>query len=222
MRLVLFGATGMVGQGALRECLLDDRVDDVVSVSRTPTGKQAAKLREIVLPELTDLHPIVNQLSAVDGCLFCLGVSSVGMSEAAYREVTFDLTMAAARVLYDLNPGLRFCYVSGRGTDTHGRAMWARVKGETEDALLAMSPQAYMFRPGFIQPQHGVRSKTRLYSTVYSLTGPLFPVLRRAFPAAVTTTERLGRAMVAVATGATPPTRVLETRDINAIGEVRP
>ena len=217
MKVLLFGATGMVGQGVLRECLLDPRVSDVVVVGRTPTGRSEAKLREIVRADLTELSPIADQLSDVDACSFCLGVSSVGMNEADYRRVTYDLTIAAARVLYGVNPALRFSYVSGQNTNTQGRAMWARVKGETEDALLAMSPQTYMFRPGFIQPQHGVRSKTRLYSTVYSATGALFPVLRRLFPSAVTTTERLGRAMVTVAVqGASK--RILETRDINAIG----
>jgi uncharacterized protein YbjT (DUF2867 family) len=217
MEVLLFGATGMVGQGALRECLLDSRVSELVVVGRTPTGRSEPKLREIVRPDLADLSPIADQLSEVDACLFCLGVSSAGLREAEYRRVTYDLTIGAARLLYDRNPALRFSYVSGQGTNTQGRAMWARVKGETEDALLAMSPQTYMFRPGFIQPQHGVRSKTRLYSTVYSVTGPLLPVLRRVFPSAVTTTERLGRAMVTVsAQGATK--RILETRDINAIG----
>jgi uncharacterized protein YbjT (DUF2867 family) len=186
-------------------------------VGRTPTGRSAAKLREILRADLTDLSPIGDQLSEVDACSFCLGVSSAGMNEADYRRVTYDLTIAAARVLYDLNPGLRFSYISGRGTNTQGRAMWARVKGETEDALVAMSPQTYMFRPGIIQPLHGVRSKTRLYSTLYGLSAPLFPVLRGLFPSAVTTTERLGRAMVAVAAQGAPK-RILETPDINEIG----
>jgi uncharacterized protein YbjT (DUF2867 family) len=218
MRLVVFGATGMVGQGAVRECLLDERVDEVAVVGRTSTGRRAAKLREIVHRDMADLGPIADQLSELDGCIFCLGVSSAGMSEADYRRDTYDLTLSAADVLLERSPALRFCYVSGRGSDTHGRAMWARVKGETEDALLALSPVSFMFRPGLIQPQYDVRSKTRLYSTVYSLTRPLFPVLRRAFPTAVTTTEWLGRAMVAVATGTTPAKRILETPDINAIG----
>jgi uncharacterized protein YbjT (DUF2867 family) len=214
--VLLFGATGMVGQGALRECLLDGRIDDVLVVGRTPTGRTAPKLREITRPDLHDLTPVADQLSEMDACLFCLGVSSAGLNEAAYRRVTYDLTIATARLLYQRRPELRFAYVSGQGTDTRGRAMWARVKGETEDTLLALSPQTYMLRPGFIQPQHGVRSKTQLYSIVYGVTAPLFPLLRRAFPGAVTTTERLGRAMVAIAADGAPK-RILETRDINAI-----
>jgi uncharacterized protein YbjT (DUF2867 family) len=217
VKVLLFGATGMVGQGVLRECLLDPRVSEVVVVGRTPTGRSATKLSEILRADLTDLSPIGDQLSEVDACCFCLGVSSAGMNEADYRRVTYDLTIAAARVLYDRNPGLRFSYVSGQNTNTQGRAMWARVKGETEDALLAMSPQTYMFRPGFIQPLHGVRSKTRLYASLYSVSAPLFPVLRRLFPSAVTTTERLGRAMVSVAVQGAPK-RILETTDINEIG----
>ena len=217
MRVLLFGATGMVGQGVLRECLLDPDVTHVLAVGRSATGQRHETLREIVVPDVANLSSIEPELSGFDACFFCLGVSSVGMNEADYRRVTYDLTIAAARVLYGVNPALRFSYVSGQNTNTQGRAMWARVKGETEDALLAMSPQTYMFRPGFIHPQHGVRSKTRLYSTVYSATGALFPVLRRLFPSAVTTTERLGRAMVTVAVqGASK--RILETRDINAIG----
>jgi uncharacterized protein YbjT (DUF2867 family) len=217
MKVMLFGATGMVGQGALRECLLDDRVTQVVVVGRTPTGRSGPKLREVTHSDFTDFGPISDQLSDVDACLFCLGVSSVGMDEAAYRRVTYDITLAAANALYAVNPDLTFAYISGQRTDAHGRAMWARVKGETENALLELSPHAYMFRPGFIQPQYGVRSKTRIYSIVYSLTNPLFPVLGRLFPSAVTTTQRLGRAMVAVAaTGYRK--RILETSDINEVG----
>lgn len=217
MRVVLFGATGMIGQGVLRECLLDARVSSVLAVGRTPIGRSESKLGEIVHPDLHDLRPIADRLSGLDACLFCLGVSSAGMREADYRRVTYDLTVSAAHALYERNPHMRFIYVSGQGTNTRGRAMWARVKGETEDALLAMSPQTYMFRPGFIQPQHGVRSRTRLYAAVYAVTAPLFPVLRRVFPSAVTTTERMGRAMVAVAANGCDR-RILETRDINAIG----
>ena len=146
MKVLLFGATGMVGQGALRECLLDERVTQVLAIGRTPTGKADPKLAEIVPSDLSDLSPVADQLSGVDACLFCLGVSSAGMSEAAYRSVTYDLTLAAAHRLHERNPQLRFLYISGQGTNTNGRAMWAQVKGQTEDALLALGPQTYMFR----------------------------------------------------------------------------
>ncbi|HXI56585.1 MAG TPA: epimerase, partial [Polyangia bacterium] len=179
MRIILFGATGMVGQGALRECLLDPDVSEVLSIGRTPVRRTAvgptdAKLREQVLADPGDLSSIEGQLVGYDACFFCLGVSSVGMTEAAYRRITYDLTLAAARTLSRLNPGMTFIYVSGAGTDSseRGRSMWARVKGQTENALLALPfKAAYMFRPGIIQPLHGIVSKTPLYRTFYFLLG---------------------------------------------------
>jgi uncharacterized protein YbjT (DUF2867 family) len=216
VKVILFGATGMVGQGVLRECLLDDGVGSVLTVGRTATGQQHPKLREVVHADLYDLAPIDGELSGLDACFFCLGVTSAGMSEADYRRVTYDLTIGAARALIRHNPDLTFVYVSGQGTDSNGRLMWARVKGETENALLAMPFRAYMLRPGIIQPLHGIRSRTRLYSVFYTVLGWLLPAVRRAFPGAVTTTEQVGRAMIGLArTGG--PKRVLETRDINAI-----
>jgi uncharacterized protein YbjT (DUF2867 family) len=218
MKVILLGATGMVGQGALRECLLDSGVDSVLALGRTPIGFEHPKLREIVRTDLFDLTPVAEQLSGYDACLFCLGVSSTGMSEEAYLRVTFDLTLSVARTLADVNPGMRFLYVSGAGTDSseRGRIMWARVKGRTENGLLKLPLDAYMFRPGFIQPQHGVRSKTATYRAMYAVTGPLYPVLRRIAPRLVTSSEVLGRAMVAVAANGAPK-RILETSDINAI-----
>ena len=218
MKVILLGATGMVGQGALRECLLDSGVDSVLALGRTPTGMEHPKLREIVRADLFDLTPIADQLSGYDACLFCLGVSSTGMSEEAYTRVTYDLTLSVARTLADVNPGMRFLYVSGAGTDSseQGRVMWARVKGRTENALLKLPLDAYMFRPGLIQPQHGIRSKTTWYRALYAVTGPLYPVLRRIAPRIVTSTETLGRAMVAVAANGAPK-HILETSDINAI-----
>ena len=218
MKVILLGATGMVGQSALRECLLDSGVDSVLALGRTPTGTEHPKLREMVRTDLFDLTPVAEQLSGYDACLFCLGVSSAGMSEQAYLRVTYDLTLSVARTLADVNPGMRFLYVSGTGTDSseRGRVMWARVKGRTENGLLKLPLDAYMFRPGFIQPQHGVRSKTAMYRAMYAVTGPLYPVLRRIAPRMVTSSEVLGRAMVAVAANGAPK-RILETSDINAI-----
>lgn len=221
MKIVLFGATGMVGQGVLRACLLDDEVARVLVVGRTATGKQHEKLREIVHADLHDLSPIENELSGYDACLFCLGVSAFGMKESEYRRITFDLTLGAARRLVERNQNMTFLYVSGGGTDSteRGRAMWARVKGETENALKRLPFKAtYLFRPGFIQPEHGVVSKTKLYRAVYAVTSPLFPVWKALFPRLVTTTENLGRAMVLVAkSGASR--QVLENDDINLLGE---
>jgi len=211
VKAIIFGATGMVGQGVLRECLRDERVDEVLTVGRTSVGGASPKLREKVA-DLWHLDPA--EFADADACLFCLGVSSAGLSEEDYRQITYDLTMAVA----DVFPATtRFCYVSGAGTDSteQGRIRWARIKGRTENALLAKPFDAFMFRPGFIQPLHGIESKTPMYRTIYRLTGPLLPILRRAFPRLVTTTEQLGRAMVNVAVDGWPA-HILETTDINA------
>jgi uncharacterized protein YbjT (DUF2867 family) len=217
MRVVLFGATGMIGQGVLRECLLDETVTQVLTVGRTPTGQQHPKLREVTHADLADLTPIQSDLRGYDACFFCLGVSSAGMSEDAYRRITYDYTMAAARVFAAQDPDATFVYVSGAGTDSteKGRTMWARVKGKTENDVLSLLRGAYMFRPGYIQPMHGIRSRTRLYRMVYVVTVPLYPVLRRLFPKSITTTESIGRAMINVAAKGAP-TRVLDPSDINA------
>ena len=218
MKVVLFGASGMIGQGVLRECLLDDDVASVVSIARSATGVSHPKLREIVHRDFFDFSAIEPELAGADACFFTLGVTSAGMSEEAYRRVTYDITIAAARKLRSVNPALTFVYVSGAGTDSteRGRTMWARVKGATENALLARFPNAYMFRPALIQPMHGIRSRTRAYRLFYAIARPFFPILR-AFPGYVTTTERLGRAMIAVAKHGAPK-HVLESADINATG----
>ena len=219
MKVILLGATGMVGQGALRECLLDPEVESVLTIGRSATAQQHERLHEIVLTELFDLSSAEARLSGYDACFFCLGVSSVGMKEEAYRHVTYDLTIAVATTLFRLNPGMTFLYVSGANTDSseQGRAMWARVKGKTENALLRMPfKAAYMFRPGYIQPLHGIRTKTRWYGVVYAMIAPLYPVLKLLFPRYVTTTECLGRAMLHVAKRGAPKS-VLENQDINSL-----
>jgi len=218
MKAIVFGATGMVGQGVLRECLLAPDVESVLAVGRTPTGKQDAKLRELIHRDFSDFSAVENYLTKNDACFFCLGVSSVGMKPADYERITYDYTLAAAKPLARLNPALTFVYVSGQGTDSteQGRTRWARVKGRTENALLALPFRAYAFRPGYIQPLHGVNSKTRLYVAIYRFVAPLYPVLKRLMPGSVTTTEQLGRAMLAVARSGAP-TRVLGNREINAL-----
>lgn len=219
MRVLLFGATGMVGQGVLRECLLDPDVQRVLAVGRSSINKRDEKLRELVLPDVADLSDVEAELAGFDACFFCLGVSSVGMSEERYTRLTYDLTLSIARTLARLNPGMTFVYVSGAGTDSseRGRTMWARVKGRTENALLQLPFQAaYMFRPAAIVPMHGVRSKTGWYRVLYALMTPFYPALKALFPNGITTTERVGRAMLAVARrGYSKP--VLETRDINSL-----
>jgi uncharacterized protein YbjT (DUF2867 family) len=219
MKAVIFGASGMVGQGVLRECLLDPKIEQVLSVVRSPTGQTDTKLREVVHGDFMDFSGIESELSGYDACFFCLGVSSAGMTEAEYTRVTYDITMAAAQTLLKASPGMTFEYISGMSTDRSekGRSMWARVKGRTENALLALPfKAAYMFRPGFIQPLHGIQSKTRGYRIFYAVTKPLLPAFRALFPQHVTTTERLGRAMIAVARHGYPK-KVLEMKDINRV-----
>lgn len=219
MKIILFGATGMVGQGALRECLLDARVERVLCVGRTRTGQQHPKLEELVLPDLFDLGASADRLQGFDATLFCLGATSAGMSEADYRRLTHDLTLAIAQTLVRLNPNMTFIFVSGAGTDSteSSRTLWARVKGATENALLRMPfKAAYMFRPGAIRPLHGIRSKTAAYRIGYLLMAPVLPLLQRLQPGLITTTEQLGRAMLHAARDGAPK-RILETRDINEL-----
>jgi uncharacterized protein YbjT (DUF2867 family) len=199
MKVIMFGASGMVGQGVLRESLLASDVEEVLSVVRKPTGVRHAKLREIELADFADLTPIEGDLAGFDACFYCLGVSSAGLDEAAYTRISYDYPLAAARVLAKLNPDLTFVYVSGAGTNANGRAMWARVKGRTENAILEMFPNGYAFRPGFIQPTYGATSKTGWYRAVYAVTSPLSPVLDRLAPKYFTTSDRLGRAMLRAA-----------------------
>jgi uncharacterized protein YbjT (DUF2867 family) len=218
MNVLLFGATGMVGDGVLHECLTDPRVTSILAVGRSPLGVAYPKLHERRRTDFFAYTDLARDLAAIDACFFCLGVSAAGMSEAEYHRQTFDLTLAAARALAAARPGATFCYVSGEGTDSseRGRTMWARVKGKTENAVLALPLNAYMFRPGFIQPRPGARSKTRLYRAVYAVLAPLYPVLKRLAPRHVTTAANLGRAMIAAAAVGYPK-RVLENLDINAL-----
>jgi uncharacterized protein YbjT (DUF2867 family) len=218
LKAILFGATGMVGHGVLRECLLDPEVESVLVVGRTPTGRQDPKLREVIHRDFADFTDLEPEFAGYDACFFCLGVSSVGMKPAEYERITYDYTLAAAQPLARLNPELTFIYVSGAGTDSteQGRTRWARVKGRTENALLALPFHAYAFRPGYIQPMHGAAPKVRLYAAIYRVIGGLYPVFKRLFPGWVTTTEQLGRAMIVVARSGAP-TRILESREINAL-----
>jgi len=221
MKVILFGATGMVGQGVLRECLLDPRVETVLSVGRSATGQRHAKLREVVLGDLTDLAPVEDRLQGFDACFFCLGVSSAGKTEEEYGRVTYGLTVSVGQTLARLDPGMTFVYVSGAGTDSteHGRSMWARVKGRTENSLLRMPfKAAYMFRPGVIRPLHGIRSKTRGYRVLYTVMMPFVVLAAAVAPNSLTTTEKMGRAMIhAAARGA--PKQLLGTRDINELAK---
>lgn len=223
MRVILFGATGMVGRGVLRECLLGADVESVLAVGRSTTGQQHEKLHEIVLPDLAYLSVVEGQLSGYDACFFCLGVSSVGMDAATYYRLTYELTTSIAGTLVKLNPGMTFVYVTGVGTDSteRGRTMWVRVKGKAENALLQMPFRAaYMFRPGYIQPLHGIRPKIKWIGALYAVMGPLYPMWKLLFPKYVTTTECIGRAMIKVAKQGAPK-HVLEVWDINSLCEGR-
>jgi len=216
MNVLIFGATGMVGQGVLRECLIDSDIQTVLTIGRTPTGVQHPKLREIVQRDLFHYSNIEAELTGLDACFFCLGISSAGLSEENYENLTYTLTLAAAETLATLNPGMTFVYISGAGTDSSekGRVMWARVKGKTENALLRLPfKAAYMFRPGVIQPAHGERSKTTAYRIGYMLSRPVLPLLRRLFPRYILTTEEIGRGMIRVARQGAPK-KILESWDI--------
>jgi uncharacterized protein YbjT (DUF2867 family) len=209
----------MVGQGVLRECLLDPEILHVLSIVRSPSGQQHPKLRELVHANFFDFSEIETELTGFDATFFCLGATSAGKTEEQYSRVTYDITMAAAEPLARLNPGMTFVFVSGAGTDSteRGRSMWARVKGKTENALMRLPfKAAFMFRPGVIQAMHGVKSKTPLYRIPYLILWPLMPWLRKRFPQYVTTTEQLGRAMIAVAKYGAPKS-VLESADINKL-----
>ena len=219
MKVILFGATGMVGQGALRECLAASDVERVVAVGRTPTGQQHPKLVDLVHAEMWDYTNVEAELTGYDACFFCIGVTSSGMAEKQYTHVTYDLTLAVATTLARLNPQMVFVYVSGAGSDSSetSRIMWERVRGKTENALLKLPFRGvYIFRPGMIQPMFGMKSKTTAYRWFYTLTKPLLPLLRSMLPDQILSTPQMGQAMLnAVRFGA--PKRVLEAPDINAL-----
>lgn len=219
MRVILFGATGMVGQGVLRECLLDPEVTTVVSVVRRSGGQPHPNLRELIHGDFSDFTPVERELSGFDACFFALGISSVGLTEDAYRKITVDITRAAGTALARANPGMTFVFVSGAGADRTGRGstMWARVKGEAENVVLRLPIKAsYVFRPGIIRPLHGIKSRTTAYRVGYTIAAPLMALLVRTLPKFATTTEQIGRAMLAVARHGFPK-RVLETADINRV-----
>lgn len=219
MKVVLFGATGMIGQGALRECLLDPEVESVLAVVRKAEIPPHPKLRELVHKDFLDFTSAADALTGYDACLWCLGITSAGMSEADYTRVTYGFTMAAAKVLAERNPGMTFIFVSGASTDANGKAMWARVKGKAENGVAALPfKAAYMFRPAFIQPKHGIVSKTTSYRVLYALFTPFVPVLKLLMSNKLTTSEILGRAMLVVAKQGAGKT-VLESPDINALGQ---
>lgn len=219
MKVVLFGGTGMVGQGVLRECLLDDGVTEVLSIVRTQSGQPNPKLRELVHRDFYDFTSVAGQLSGFDACFFCLGATSAGKTEAEYTRITYDITIAAASVLVKMSPRMTFIFVSGASSDSteQGRVMWARIKGKAENAVLAMPFKAsYVFRPAVIQAKHGITSRTTLYRVLYPVIGIIMPVIRLIAPRYITTTDTIGRAMLIVARKGAPK-RLLENGDINDV-----
>ncbi|MFT3773944.1 MAG: hypothetical protein QM820_51910 [Minicystis sp.] len=219
MKIILFGATGMVGAGVLREALNAPEVESVLSIGRNRCGVEHPKLRELLLPDLFDFAAVEDQLVGYDACIWAVGISSVGLDEAAYARVTEELTLVWARALLRLNPGMSFCYCSGGGAG--GPGMWARVRRRVEGALQSMPfRHAGVVRPGFIRPGPGIRSRTRAYQLGVVLLKPLFlltPILVRVFPFLFTTSEILGRAMLRVVAGRADPF-ILESADINRVG----
>ncbi len=214
MNVILFGGTGMVGQGALRECLAEESVRRVLLVSRKAAGVSHSKVTELLHGDFFDWNGVEERFAGFDTCFFCLGVSAVGMGEADYRRTTYGLTRGVAEMLVRVGSLQTFVYVSGQGTNANGRQMWAKVKGATENALFEMPfSQVFCFRPGYIQPLHGIRSKVGWYNGFYALLSWAYPLLERIAPGLVTSTEEVGRAMISVARGGYPG-RILETADI--------
>jgi uncharacterized protein YbjT (DUF2867 family) len=219
VKVILFGATGMVGQGALLECLRDSEVTDVLSVARQSTGKAEAKLKELLVEDFLNLASKGEALAGYDLCLFCLGVSAAGLSEAEYTRITYEYTLAAARAVLAQNPQAAFVYISGQGTNSseQGGSMWARVKGKTENDLLKLGfRRAYMFRPGAIEPLDGIKSKTTWYRVFYSVLGVFSPLLHKLAPNSITTTRALGIAML-LAAKRDLPSGVFEGKDIRQL-----
>ncbi len=218
MRVVLFGASGMVGAGVLKECIDEPSVRAILVMGRRTCGVTHPKLREMIRGDFFDYSDVSADLIGYDACFFCLGVSSAGLKEAEYHRLTYDLTMATAKAIAELSPHATFCYVSGEGTDSTeiGRTMWARVKGKTENSLLGMPLNAFMFRPGYIHPVRGIRSPRRLYRALHAAATPVYPLLRRFLSTHVTTTENIGRAMITV-TKWSYRKNVLENSDINSL-----
>lgn len=217
LNVIITGSTGMVGKGVLLECIDSPDIEKILVINRSPLDIHHPKLKELIHKDFFDWGPVRQELSGYDACFFCMGVSSAGMKEAEYRRMTYDLTLGFAKEILPLNKDMTFCYVSGAGTDSteKARMMWARVKGKTENDLLALGfKDAYMFRPGFIQPMRGIKSKTPLYQGIYNVISPFYGLLRR-MPKYVTTTIILGKAMIGVTLKGYPK-KVLESLDINS------
>lgn len=218
MKVILFGATGMIGQGVLKACLADDGVAEILAIGRTPLGESHAKLKELHHTDFSDFSAIESQLSGYDACYFCLGVSSAGMSEEKYRQITYGFTMAAAQALSKLNPNMTFIYISGMGADSteKGSVMWARVRGKLENDLLKLPFKAYVFRPGGVEPMDGIQPKNKWLKALLKIMGPFIPLLKRLFPDYITSTRQIGKGMLEV-TRYGSDRKIFECKDINRL-----
>ncbi len=212
IKVIVTGATGMVGEGVAHECLLRPEVTEVLILTRRPSGIENPKVKELIVKDFFDLSSVADQLKGYDACYFCLGVSSVGMKEEQYRHLTYDLTMNLATLLVKQNPSMTFCYVSGAKTDSteRGRQMWARVKGKTENDLFKLGfKQCFAFRPGYMQPTPGLKNTLSLYKYVSWLYMPM----RMLFPSSACTLKEVGEAMINVTLKGFPK-KILEVLDI--------
>jgi uncharacterized protein YbjT (DUF2867 family) len=218
LHILITGATGMVGEGVLLECLRDPRVTTVTHLGRRACGHRHEKLREVLVPDLSQLKAVRDQLTGIDACFFCAGISSVGMKEAEYTHITYNITLAVAHTLLGLNPNLVFTYVSGGGTDSSekGRIMWARVKGRTENDLSKLPFRGvYLFRPGILKPVPGQLHVLKLYK----YGGWLFPFMRSVFPGTAGTLQELAQAMLLCATIGSEK-KILDVRSIRELADM--
>jgi uncharacterized protein YbjT (DUF2867 family) len=212
IKTIITGATGMVGEGVLHECLQHPDVDAVLVINRKPSGVTHPKLREIIHPDFFNLSAIEDQLRGYNACFFCLGVSSVGMNAEQYFQITYTLTIQMAETLSRLNPEMSFCYISGAGTDSSekGRSRWARVKGKTENDLMRLPfRQVFAFRPGFIKPIPGLMHTHGFYKYITWL----FPLGRALYPSGFCTLQELALAMIRVVKQGYER-KIIEGRDI--------
>lgn len=211
IKAIITGATGMVGEGVLLECLNHPDVEQILVINRKPGGVSHPKLREIIHKDFFNLTPIEPQLAGYNACYFCLGISSVGIGKEEYKHITYDLTLHVGETLVKLNPDMTFCYVTGAGTDSSekGRVAWARVKGATENALMRLFKNAYMFRPGFMKATPGQKNIKGFYSFI----AWMYPIGRALYPAGFCTLREVGLAMIHVVSKGYPK-QIIDVKDI--------